>query len=227
MQRAEKYHKTWGYSLVEAKKNVADLQQIMANRVMGVSIPVLGVVFDINDLSLISGVTFVILLSWFHFALRRQNKNIRHVFYIAEQADLSEREDPVNCLSAAYFLLAMTQVLTIPPSSPAEIGKQTFLRRVSRLPSIIMWTAVIAQFAVVADDFMTMDPGNTLNPTVNYVETGLATALLIYLVIRTSECYRYMTDTQSVWDQALVDAFKSPAERRALARGGRVDFSEP
>lgn len=216
LKRAKKYQEDWGFSLMEARKNVADLQQLMVNRVLGVSFPVLGVVFDVNDLSLLAAVTFAILLSWLHFAVQRQRKNVAHVFSIAEKADLSGNEAG-NCLSATYYLLAMTQVLTVPPAEQREAGIPSLFKKISRLPSLIMWTAVIAQVMVLIDDAMTMARGNTLNSTVNYTESGLATLLLFYLIARTRACYRIMTDTQMVWNDAFKKARISPDERRASA----------
>jgi hypothetical protein len=216
LKRAQKYQNDWGFSLAEARKNVGDLQQLMVNRVLGVSFPVLGVVFDVNDLSLLGAVTFAILLSWLHFAVQRQRKNVAHVFSIAENADLSGNETG-NCLSATYYLLAMTQVLTIPPKEEKEAGTPTLLKKISRLPSLIMWTAVIAEVMVLVDDAMTMTRGNTLNSTVNYVESGLATLLLFYLIVRTRACYRIMGDTQMVWNDAFRKACISPDERRAAS----------
>ena len=216
IKRAYKYQKDWGFSLTEAKKNVSDLQQLMVNRVLGVSFPVLGVVFDVNDLSLLAGVTFVILLSWFHFALRRQNKNITHVFDIARKADLSGSE-PDNCLSETYYLLAMTQVLTIPPAEEKDTQKPTFLMKMGRLSSLIMWTSVVAQALVLIDDGLTMARGNTLSPTVNYIESGLAALLWFYLIVRTNECYKIMATNQTVWNEAFRDAHISPADRRGAA----------
>lgn len=221
---AQEYHKGWNFSLVEAKKNVADLQQIMVNRVLGVSVPVLGASFDINDLSVISGFTFAILLSWFHFSLLRQQKNVRHVFDIARRADWSGRETG-NYLSATYYLLAMTQVLTIPPSTPKDLESPTFLTRISRLPSLIMWTAVIAQIIVVLDDFATMGRGDALSQRVSHVETSLALILLLYLIFRTYLCFRLMAETQAEWVQAYKDMRTPISVRRGEARAqqARVD----
>jgi hypothetical protein len=221
VKRAYKYQKDWGFSLAEAKKNVSDLQQLMVNRVLGVSFPVLGVVFDVNDLSLLAGVTFVILLSWFHFALRRQNKNIIHVFDIARQADLSGKE-PDNCLSVTYYLLAMTQVLTIPPADEKDTQKPTFFAKMGKLSNLIMSTAVVAQALVLIDDGLTMARGDTLSPIVNYIESGLAALLWFYLIFRTKECYKIMANTQTVWNEAFNDARISPADRRKASEKGQL-----
>lgn len=222
---AKDYHDDWKFSLIEAKKNVSDLQQIMANRVLGVSVPVLGLVFDINDLSVLSGFTFAILLSWFHFSLLRQQKNVRHVFDIARRADWSGKETG-NYLSATYYLLAMTQVLTIPPSTPKDLEKPTLLTRISRLPSLIMWTAVIAQVIVVADDYLTMARGDVLNRRVSHVETSLALLLLLYLMFRTYLCFKLMAETQAEWNQAYKDMRTPISVRRGEAKAQQARDDE-
>lgn len=222
---AKAYHDDWNFSLVEAKKNVADMQQIMSNRILGVSVPVLGLVFDINDLSVISGFTFAILLSWFHFSLLRQQKNVRHVFDIARRADWSGKETG-NYLSAIYYLLAMTQVLTIPPSTPKDLEKPTLLTRISRLPSLIMWTAVIAQIIVVVDDYLTMARGDVLNKTVSHVETSLALLLLFYLMFRTYLCFKLMAETQAEWNQAYKDMRTPISIRRGEVKAQQAKDDE-
>jgi hypothetical protein len=221
---ARQYHQDWHFSLTEAKKNVSDLQQIMANRVLGVTVPVLGIIFDINDLSVISGFTFAILLSWFHFSLLRQQKNVRHVFDIARRADWSGKETG-NYLSATYYLLAMTQVLTIPPSTPRDLENPNILMRISRLPSLIMWTAVVAQIIVVVDDCITMARGDALSRTVSHVETSLAFVLLFYLMFRTYLCFKLMAETQAEWIQAYKDMRTPISVRRgeAKAQQARID----
>ncbi|MCU1283932.1 MAG: hypothetical protein JWO13_282 [Acidobacteriales bacterium] len=123
---AVNYIRQWNFSLAEARKNEADLQQIMNTRVMAFTVPVLGIAFDINDLSLVSGLTFTFLLSWFQFSLRRQHDNIRQVFDFA--AELKE-------LPVAYDLLAMTQVLTVPPSRINPPLPPTLARRLSAFPA--------------------------------------------------------------------------------------------
>lgn len=78
--------------------------------------PVLGTSFDINELSLIGGIAFCILLSWFYFALRRQHQDVVTVFALARESDAAaldhEKKDGDACtLKIAYELMQMSQVV--------------------------------------------------------------------------------------------------------------------
>ena len=201
----------WHFSLPEAKKNVADLQQVVASRALGVYVPILGITFDVNDLDVLAGFTFVILLSWLHFALRRQKKNVHHVFNLAREAEDPEEKDRVKRLAITYNLLAMTQVLTVPPASRAELRVAAF-KRFIQPSNLILWTAVLAQLIMVIDDVQTSFGGEVLNKAVTWVETGLAAVLFIYVVIRTFLCSKTMRDTDAVWDAAFLESHPQPPE---------------
>lgn len=210
LSQGQKYLDQWHYSLAQAKKNVADLQQMMSNRVLGVTVPVLGIVFDINDLSLMAGVTFTILLSWFHFSLRRQHDNVKKVFELAEVADgpHPKTANSPSVLKIAYDLLSMSQVLTIPPGTSADSRNLSLKRRLLRLPNLIMWTAVIAQIVVVVDDLATMKHGDDLGVGVSHAETAIASCLLAYMVYRTIQCFRLMGETYFEWVTAYSKVYK-------------------
>jgi len=121
----------------------------------------------------------------------------------------------------------MTQVLTIPPAEEKDIQKPTFLTKMGRLSSLIMWTAVVAQALVLIDDGLTMARGNTLNAMVNYIESGFAALLWFYLIFRTKDCYRIMAITQTVWNEAFKDARISPSDRRDASEKAQLGAVSP
>src|SRR5689334_4830640 len=45
-----------------------------------VRVPLLGITFDINDLALLGGFSFLVLLIWFRFAMLREMDNLRIAF---------------------------------------------------------------------------------------------------------------------------------------------------
>ena len=187
----------------------------MNSRVLGVNIPILGASMDINDLSLMAGLSFSILLSWFQFSLRRQHDNVKKLFEIAKEH---------GELSTAYDLLAMTQVLTVPPARNANSPAFSFARRLSRLPSLILWTSVIAQGVVLGNDVETMQHGDILAPHVSTIETCLAFVLFAYMIIRTSQCFKMMSETYEQWKEACEESSpkKSSTPLTPQAQGATV-----
>lgn len=93
------------FSPVQARKNLEDLEASLIARTMTVTVPFLGITLDINDLGFLGGTTFVILLMWLLYSLRREAENLEILFAPASGEDLH----------AIYQVLSMTQLLTIPP----------------------------------------------------------------------------------------------------------------
>jgi hypothetical protein len=83
-----------------------------------VHVPILGVALDVNDLGYFSGVAMTILLIWFLFSLRTERRTLTLSFDEAEQRGI---------LASFYKLLAMRQVMTLPPW-PVEV-RPPFLPR--------------------------------------------------------------------------------------------------
>ncbi len=205
-----------GWSLIEAKKNVADFQQIRNNRILAFTVPILGITFDVNDLSFVGSVTFVILISWLKFALKRQQKNVSYVFNFARQEKPEyHASSNKNFLKDAYDLLAMSQVLTTPPVNHKDIVSlgshdnsriRDYVKRILRLPSLIMWTAVGIQFVAIFYDYRTIFRGVALDKSVTYVEIISATLLSFYLFFRTYECFKVIKDTNELWVEAFIES---------------------
>jgi hypothetical protein len=86
--------------------HVAFLERARIEKVLYNTVPFFGVVFDINDLGIFAGITFIISLLLFRFSLLRELRNLRLAFL---QAKTPEH------LRLCYDMLAMQQVLTTPP----------------------------------------------------------------------------------------------------------------
>lgn len=93
-------------NLDHLKKYVESLERTRTERIINVSVPFFGIVFDINDLGMLAGISFFITLLLFRFSLFRELRNVRLVF---KQASTVEQ------LELCYNRLAMQQVLTSPP----------------------------------------------------------------------------------------------------------------
>lgn len=214
-KKARSYLAIWGYSVEQIKKNVSDLQQLTTSRTLGVGVPVLGISFDVNDLSAIAGLTFAILLSWFYFNLRRQLKNLQWMFFVARNTKHNDR----SYLGATYHLLSMTQVLAIPPESSADSRNVSFIRRVSRLPTMIMWTAPLTLMFVLIDDITTLGTTDYLSRLVNRAETAVAIYLFIYVVYRTIKCFELIGETDHEWVTAYNEICEEDERIKEHAAG--------
>ncbi len=84
-----------------------------------VHVPFFDVEFDINDLGILAGMTFFLLLSWLCFSLYQESTNLELTFAKARSLDKTTDRD---FLRDCYQRLSMREVLTIPPrlTTPSE-----------------------------------------------------------------------------------------------------------
>lgn len=85
---------------------ILDLRKIRLEKIRLIQVPFFGTVFDMNDMGIFAGVAFTIVLLWFRYSLARQLRNLRLAFKEAEKS---------HQLKLCYDLLAMEQMLTVPP----------------------------------------------------------------------------------------------------------------
>jgi len=115
-----------------------------------VKVPFFGITFDVNDLGVIGGLAFLIVLSCYRFFLSREIDNLRISFTVARYAGADQ-------LANFYSLLAMRQVFTIPESG--FINRTPFLKYV---PKLINWIPALLLILVATHDYVTRWIGDDL-----------------------------------------------------------------
>lgn len=122
--------------------------------------------------------------------------------------------------------------MTVPPSEDTDDRNNTFLRRLTRLPNLILWTPALAQFAVLINDLQTLKVADYLSPLVNRTETAIAVYLFIYILYQTIKCFALMARTNLEWVQAWNEfspkpkRVKPPTHRFSRwARGRRLTIA--
>lgn len=109
------------------KDYIQTLREIQAQQVTTLHAPFFGVSFDVNDLGKFSGFTFFVVLLWLRFSLVRELNNLTETFYEAKNLGDDYRR---HC----YNLLAMRQMLTVPPmrhqskEAPPNVSGWSFWR---------------------------------------------------------------------------------------------------
>jgi hypothetical protein len=117
-----------------------------------VRVPFFGISFDVNDLGVLGGVAFLLILSCYQFFLSREIDNLLISFKAARGGGIYE-------LATFYQLLAMRQVFTIPDSG---FNKQSgFLRY---LPKLITFIPVALLISIAVHDLNTEWIGIALAP---------------------------------------------------------------
>ena len=135
-------------------KTEETLRSTLRNRqdnVLSLRIPFFGISFDINDLSLVSGITFTIILIWLRLSLWTELNSTQQVFERVDVKDLKEVKD-------YYEYLGTRQVFTIPLSFDEQIKK--YGERQWRLMIVLLIALPVAlQGLLLANDLYTTDIG--------------------------------------------------------------------
>lgn len=141
-------------------KTEEGLRTTLRNRrdnVLSLRIPFFGIGFDINDLSLISGITFTIILIWLRLSLWTELNSTQQVFERVDVKDLKEVKD-------YYEYLGTRQVFTIPLSFDEQLKK--YGERQWRLMLILLIALPVAmQGLLLANDLYTTDIGIRISST--------------------------------------------------------------
>lgn len=139
-------------------KTEEGLRSTLRNRrdnVLSLRIPFFGISFDINDLSLISGITFTIILIWLRLSLWTELNSTQQVFERVDVKDLKEVKD-------YYEYLGTRQVFTIPLSFDEQLKK--YGERQWRLMLILLIGLPVAlQGLLLANDLYTTDIGVSIS----------------------------------------------------------------
>jgi hypothetical protein len=171
----------------EARKTLELLQTSNVNHNLNIAVPFLGFTFDINDLSLLGGITFVFLLLWYRSSRWREQSNVRSLFEMSNDNDLP----------SVYRLLAMTQVLTIPPQAD---GKKGFW---GSLAGVLSWLPVVVQALVAGNDLRSLRVGLEISPHLAIAQVVLGWLLLGLLIGITVQCQSISSEIDRQWVQAF------------------------
>jgi|GEM_PF-3081532 len=156
------------------KTHLDSLLTLEAERKLVITVPFFGIYFDVNNLGMIGGFTFVVLLMIFRFSLVRETSNISVVLKQAQRGGRLER---------CYTNLAMEQVLTIPPIEGKE--ETQFWKHI---PKFLYMLPVLVHLIIVCHDFKTIGIGFAISPVNTMVVTMTSVTFLVLLVILTYQC---------------------------------------
>ena len=117
-ERVRKQTRARFLSRDDLKENLSEYRKLRVEHVFLVQMPGMGATFDINDLGLFSGITYVLLLLLLLFSLMREHENLYLALFKVRRlhdrpGTIADGESTANYL---YHSLAMSQVLSSPPT---------------------------------------------------------------------------------------------------------------
>ncbi|HEY6159279.1 MAG TPA: hypothetical protein VIV88_17660 [Gemmatimonadales bacterium] len=149
----------------EVRDWLFSLERARTDYVLTLRAPFFGIVFDVNDLGMLAGFTFSVLLLWFVVSVLREQNDLALAFRQAR----ARRQ-----LRMCYDLLSTRQVLTVPPlldrsderQSPVRMAGLVILlprfllpREGSSIARRLILLPLIVQIAIVWHDKLTLDFG--------------------------------------------------------------------
>lgn len=206
------------YSDTDLVQYIRDLDRVRTEGILHVHVPILGVMFDVNDLSVLGGLSFLLVLLWLRFSLRQELRNLRLFFEEAKDKDK---------FKAYYHYLATRQVLTIPwtliePPHPSSKGLSRYLEMVLLfLPRIfyespnrtsrkfwcfvekgLFFSPFIVQVIVLMNDRRTRMIGIMVGKELADRNLWIGRSLLVLIFILTVRCVVLSCQLTKEWDRA-------------------------
>lgn len=169
--------------------------EIRNDRVTVIPIPVFGILIDINDLELLGGFTFAVLMLWLRFSLSKEYGNLKIVFEEALRGKNANKK-----LGFTYYYLAMQQVLTTPKLKPS-ISLQK-LRQFWRIVIKILFALpLIVHFLVWKYDLESVAIGIKTNYYRSVFNTVAGSFFLAAIILLTVLCILISIRIDEVWDK--------------------------
>jgi hypothetical protein len=203
------------------KEFTAAMTRAYVDSALLLRIPFFGIIIDVNDLGLLGGISFIVLLVWYRFCLSREIDNLRLSFSEvaggagdfgddhASHADDGQRARHQRRLREFYNLLAMRQVFTVP--NTGHIKRTPLLQWT---PKLICWLPVILHCSVTGYDLLnTPGIGNTLNPIRFGVLAITEVVFAVVLIFLAAMATRRLRLIDGIWDGQwrLVSSIRAAA----------------
>jgi len=169
------------------EKELEDYRKVVIEQVRFVHIPFFGAVFDHNDVAMIAGVTFVIVLLWLKSSSARELDNLKLAF-----------PDTISkgVLKSRYELLAMQQLLSV-PRIPGSSNRFRWISKALYIMPLPVYTLQL--FFDLNSVFKTGDVLGRGKMWLLIVTSAVLWLLTAALVIW---CWKIAEDIDSAWDEA-------------------------
>jgi hypothetical protein len=183
---------------------VQRLETIRVENVLLIRIPFFGIILDVNDLGLIGGFTFVVVLMWFRFSLWREYYNLRSSFKEAKS---------IQDLEFCYKSLAMSQVLTVPPSLLTHQPKERPWGKVVR---ILYFLPLTVQLTIMVYDGVSFQRGWVLSKFNTVFGLSFGIGFLFINALLTYWCFRLSIEIDKEWKEAADNIRKAGSVEATL-----------
>jgi len=178
-----------------------NLERVRIEQVMLIKVPFFGISIDVNDLGIIAGFTFVVILIWFRFSLSRELTNLRVVFRQGRDHDE---------LKAYYDVLAMEQVMTVP-----HMREETRRGLWWWIPKALFFFPAAIEFIIMLNDARTWKIGLALNLEHTMLLYALGFVFFVLIMALTLNCVSLSRQVDREWGVTAAELGIPPETARA------------
>ena len=174
----------------QIESHVLYLEKVYTENVRLIRLPFFAITLDTNDLGVICGITFIIMMLVFRLNVGRELDNYNEVFkYISTDTN---RE-------AIYKLLRMNQVLSTPPDSK---GKQNLFWLI--IPKLLYVLPLLVQLFIIYNDLSTLPLGMLISASNTILVMIISVSCFILLLVLTVQCVYRAVQLDQVWRAASL-----------------------
>jgi len=193
----------------EAEEYAEKLYEAYVNNMLYIHVPVLGTIFDVNDLGLITGVTFFVLMLVMDFYTHRAHENLAVCMW--KVREIAEKEQcfdiPGGKPNLLYHALAMQQVFTIPPTLARWEDSWIF----RRFHYVLFILPFFTELAVTFNDVRTARIGAEYSAAQTQLSLKIQFVLLIAVLFLCCLCCSHLYADDVLWRRVFY--FINPAHR--------------
>jgi hypothetical protein len=207
---AARFFVNYGVGTKDEAKLFAEQQWgAFVNNILYVKAPVLGLTFDINDLGLMAGTTFAILMLVMVFYTHRAHENLFLAMWkvkeVAVQKDCFDQPD--SQANLLYHALAMEQVFTVPPT----LARWDDFRLFRRAHYSLFFVPLVVQALVFANDVHTAAKGFAFSEPETRLSLVGQSGLIVIVASFCLLCCAHLHADDTLWDQTFY--FINPSYR--------------
>lgn len=173
-----------------------------------VRIPFFGVEFDVNDLGVLTGMTFVALFGWLRFCLSQESINLKLTFAKARSLDTAEERDLLrDCYQRLHMGGVLAMPILLPMDGKAEDQNSPFwhraLNKICGVAAVKLFiVGLMIQMLVWASDLSMFKTGWALNRGGYTDALVVETILLMLSILVTLSCAFFIRKLSRTWKMA-------------------------
>jgi hypothetical protein len=171
------------------------------NNVLYVRTPILGLTFDINDLGIIAGVTFGILMLVMVFYTNRAHENLFLAMWKVRELAARENcfDQPGSKANLLYHALATEQVFTVPPT----LARWNDMALFRRAHYILFLVPVFVQISIFYNDLRSASLGFVFSRNETVISLTSQGILIVLVLTLSFMCCAHLHADDTIWEQTF------------------------